>query len=135
MVYRSKGMPTAEEFARLMDTGFATEDSASKKSAILMSLMLPGLGQIVMGRTVFGGSLMGTWLIMLAWMTLMPNGIQSLVKSIAGVGADFNPLVLLPLSIAVVVHVVAVATAGGGDGGRKAGAISRPKPPANLPFE
>jgi tetratricopeptide (TPR) repeat protein len=114
-------------------------DAASGRTAVILSLILPGLGQMVTGRVSLGVGLMAGWLggWGIAW--LIPNGMKGLFTMVniktRGEHADFNVAVLFPLAIAAICHLWAIYEAASRAGTRKQLKIDRPVPPVNKDFE
>jgi len=111
------------------------EAVAGAKSAVLLSVMFPGVGQIVTGELVKGVlfliAVLGGWSV-----AVFGIGFKGLFAMLGmGPTKDANGVVLIPLAIAVLFHMVAIFDASAKAktlGKRK---IDRPVPPANLPFE
>lgn len=73
------------------------ETVASAKTNLVLSIILPGLGQVVSGQTKKGAIMMGSWLICLFLAILVPGGLAGFA-GLFGIGREsFNPMVLLPL--------------------------------------
>lgn len=114
-------------------------DAASGKIALLLSIIVPGLGQIVTGATGLGGGLLAGWLIGwgLAW--LIPGGMQGVLGlfGVRGQGptAEFNGIVLLPLLLAAICHIWAIFDAAGKANRYERKTVERPVPPVDKDFE
>lgn len=110
------------------------EAVASAKSAVLLSVMLPGVGQIVTGEIAKGVF----FLVMVVggWTAALLIGFKGLFAMLGmGPTKDAEATVLIPLAIAVLFHLIAIFDASAKSktiGKRK---IDRPVPPSNLPFE
>jgi hypothetical protein len=118
-------------------TGSMAEDTANAKIAAVWSLFFPGVGQMVLGETWKGIGFLGTWLG--AWIIalLIPNGLKGII-SMAGTksgGDQPNMIVLLPLFVAIVAWLLAVADANFRAKRVVKKGIERPTPPVDLPFE
>lgn len=116
--------------------------------AALFSLLLPGLGQIVLGQTMKGSVMMGTWGTCMLWLLLGHKQLEgflhytgSLTGLHPGGTTDFSFAILIPLVVALIVHVTSIASCKASSreaqffastGGGKA---QHPKPPVDLPFE
>lgn len=111
------------------------EAVASAKTATILSVMIPGLGQVVTGNYVKGGILAAVWVMSLAWMLSMPNGLRSLPGALAGRESNLNPLLFVGLGLAFVVWLGSVidmqSTSKAYERNRKHKAP--PKPPVDLP--
>lgn len=118
-------------------TPVPTESLASAKSAVLLSAIVPGLGQLVSGQVVKGISILLGWLISWIIALAIPNGLRSLVQAAAGGASDFNTAVLFPVFTGVCFHLGAIVDATARVKAQQAHSrrIERPVPPANLPFE
>ncbi|HMS55933.1 MAG TPA: hypothetical protein PKA27_11085 [Fimbriimonadaceae bacterium] len=120
-----------------MSGSSAVESLASAKSAVLLSVLVPGVGQIVTGETGKGIILLVGWLA--SWITafLIPNGLKSLVQVAGGGASSLNMAVLIPVFAGVCFHLVAIfdASTKAKTRERMMRKTDRPVPPANLPFE
>lgn len=120
-----------------MSGSSAVESLASAKSAVLLSAIVPGVGQIVTGETGKGLFILVGWLA--SWITafLIPNGLKSLVQAAGGGASSFNMAVLVPVFAGVCFHLVAIfdASSKAKTRERMMRRTDRPVPPANLPFE
>lgn len=111
------------------------ESVASAKTATILSVLLPGLGQIVSGHFAKGAFYLIGWIIGIVGVILSPGGIGGLLKAATGATSEFNPIVMVPLLIAVGCHLLAIFDAASRAKGSTKRRIDRPVPPANLPFE
>lgn len=112
------------------------ETVASSRNAMFYSLFFPGVGQIVMGQQVLGGSMMTVWV--LGWIITLttPNGLGGLLQVIFGRSGDLNPQVLVGLALIMFAHLWSVGDASARSKRlqpRKQ--IDRPAPPVDKPFE
>lgn len=126
---------TAGDFlSRPQDSSFV-----GGKAAIILSLFVPGLGQFAAEQYQRGAIMMGGWAIGwgLAW--LIPDGMKGLFSALGlsgrGAQAAFNPLVLLPLGVAVIFHLWSIMDAASKAGNYRAAKIDRPTPPVDKDFE
>lgn len=114
-------------------------DAASGKIAVILSLFVPGLGQIVTGSVQLGVFLLVGWLggWGIAWM--IPNGIKGILglfnNQLQGAKADFNGVVLLPLLFAAICHIWAIFDAASKSGEHQKKRVDRPTPPVDKDFE
>ncbi len=116
--------------------GAAGIDYASAKSATILTLLLPGLGQLVVGQASKGAMLLAGWLVCLVVAVLIPNGLGGLARMMLGqLSAPVNMLVLLPLGGMFVFWLSAVYDMNAQAKKAKPGRPERPKPPVDLPFE
>lgn len=111
------------------------ESLASGKAAVILSFMIPGLGQIVNGETSKGVAFLVTWLVGVIGAILVPNGLTGLMTLIGLRGPAFNPTVLLPLFLAVSAWMWAIGDAGGRAKRQDKRMIVHPVPPVDKDFE
>lgn len=116
------------------------ESLASAKVATLLSFLLPGSGQIVMGRNVTGISIMAGWVLMIVWIVVLRDELQGLLGMMGLSGADGprrpNGLtVMLPIAIAAMLHLTSIFLAGSAAKASTGRRIDRPIPPVDKPFE
>lgn len=113
------------------------EVMARGQSAVWLTTIVPGLGQVVTGRTRLGISFFTIWFIGIVWAFLIPNGIAGLMKMM-GLNrdplVDFNAGVLAPLLLAALAHFSAIGEASGYAKRVKPRSIERPVPPVDKPF-
>lgn len=112
------------------------ETVASARNAVFYSLFFPGVGQIVMGQQILGGSMLAVWV--LGWVITLttPNGLGGLLQVMFGRSGDLNPQVLVGLAMIMFAHLWSVADASARSKRlqpRKT--IDRPAPPVDKPFE
>lgn len=116
--------------ANLSDSVFITRGDAvaSYGVAKLLSYPFPGLGHVLLGRPVFGFSLLAAWVGCFVWM--------GLAHAAQGPNSRVGSEVYVPAFLAVVVLIVGVATLGSDRAAaRSKVAPKRPKPPVDLPFD
>lgn len=113
------------------------ESVANTKAATLLSALIPGLGQLVNGRTQIGAIMLAGWLICGILLFLIPNGASGLLALVTGSrgGTQFNGLALLPLfgSIGFLLWSVIDAQRTGAPVTKSK--IVRPTPPVDKDFE
>lgn len=140
MVLRTTSPMSFEAAMRMADSPFVdpNQTMASAKAATMLSVLIPGAGQLVLGETKKGFIYIGIWLVCTLMLMAMSSDIQGLIKETAGQKGSVSGLVFIPIVAMLVVYVVAV----GGCASRikkhwspSARAIDRPVPPENLPFE
>ncbi len=127
-----------EQAMQMGDGPLATADAASVKAAAFFSFLIPGVGQLVLGRYVMGASYLVSWLLMIIWISLMKPDLQNFIKSISGRHASYDPLVLVPLVAAFGIAIAAMltcksVTANTGSIRKQKG--HHPVPPVDLPFD
>jgi TM2 domain-containing membrane protein YozV len=117
-------------------TGGGVEAYASAKSSVVLSVLVPGLGQIVGGQIVKGAIILTLWLVCLVWLVLMGDHLRGVLGAMLGRRETFNAIVLLPLFAGVFLWIGAIIDA---SSRAKRYALrpdtERPKPPVDLPFE
>ena len=110
---------------------------ASGPAATLLSIFLPGLGHIVLGRTATGVAILCAWIASFLWLTLMKKDLAEFGAKLYGraSGAQPNYLVLIPLILLVGIFIGTINSLRVPKklGGR--GKVDRPTPPVNLPFD
>lgn len=118
--------------------GDMEEVYASAKVATFLSIVLPGLGQVVMGEKKTGVLMMvlysGGWL----WASLVPHGLSGIPTALGVQGTlveAFNASVLLPLAIVIVTWLWAVLSANTKVKTQSKRKIDRPAPPGKGDFE
>lgn len=114
-------------------------DAASGKVALMLSIFIPGLGQIVIGSVGLGAGLLAGWLLGWAIAWLIPGGMAGImglfgVKS-SGSVAGFNGAVLLPLMLAAICHIWAIFDAAQRAQTHTRKKLDRPVPPVDKDFE
>ncbi len=138
-VLRSESALSVEDSLRagLGGRGPSTENAVGAKSAVLLSVMIPGCGQIVRGETLLGGALLGGWLLSILGVSLLYRDFAGLV-SMAGLGNAPPPkslLVLLPLATGAICHFSAIFQAMSRvKEEEKPKSVERPQPPVDLPY-
>jgi tetratricopeptide (TPR) repeat protein len=107
---------------------------ASRNAALLISILLPGLGHIVAGQTKKGILILSAWCICLAWTILMGADIAKLGSTLTGGRQHANYLVLIPVLGMLGLFIATLADFKKPvETYRKP--VDRPAPPVNLPFE
>lgn len=131
----------SSSFATMADPLGGTEIVAGAKSAFMMSVFIPGLGQIVLGDYIKGAVYAGIWIACLVWVIVMRDSVSGLISSIFGhrIGEKphYSNAIFFPLIVGVLVYVTSLFDAGAKVKHHE-GRITlptRPEPPANLPFE
>jgi hypothetical protein len=110
------------------------ENVASAKAAVVLSFLLPGLGQIVTGERGKGATIMAAWVGCLIAIYLI--GFQGLLAAVGmGPSKDANMAGFLPLALGVMLHLYAIFDAAGKAKSMEQRKIIRPTPPSDLPFE
>jgi len=110
------------------------ENVASAKAAVILSFMLPGLGQIASGSVAKGASILVAWAI--AWIIAVLIGFKGFFAMMGmGPSREADGKVLVPLAIAAILHLYAILDASSKAKSIEKRKIVRPVPPSNLPFE
>lgn len=113
------------------------ESVASARSASLFSVILPGLGHIVIGRVATGIGFMAVWILCVIGLIAIPDGIKGLASAVSGRSAPpFNAMILLPLIGGFVTWLLALTTIGSEAKtmARRMKLTEGPKPPVDLPY-
>ena len=113
-----------------------TASYASAKTGAVLSFMVPGLGQIVLGEVRLGLTMLGLWAGGWTWAFFVPNGLSGLPHAF-GFNAKvdtFNAIVLLPLAIATLAWLWSLTSAGSRAKAFKRKSIERPIPPGEGDF-
>lgn len=121
--------------ATLASTEF--ESVASARSASLFSVILPGLGHIVIGRVATGIGFMAVWILCVIGLIAIPDGIKGLTSVVSGRSSPpFNAMILLPLIGGFVTWLLALTTIGSEAKtmARRMKLTEGPKPPVDLPY-
>lgn len=115
------------------------ETAAGAKSQVLLTAMVPGLGQMVGGEVAKGLTMAAVYVGCWAWALAIPRGIQGLIEMVFGRSgpgqAQFDALVILPLGIAIVTWFIAVADSKTYAKAHSRRSVERPRPPVDMPFE
>ncbi len=123
----------------MSDSLFITgEDAvAGLTAARLLSAIIPGVGQMVIGRNVKGGILIGLWALLIAIVCLWNKDFKSLMIYIEGKGGAPNIKILFPLIGMLAVWITSMVDLGGSNSKTvvRNKMVDRPKPPVDLPFE
>ena len=110
------------------------ENVASAKASVILSLMLPGLGQIVAGDVAKGATILICWAG--AWIIAVLIGFKGLFAMMGmGPSKDASATVLVPLAFAALLHLFAIMDASARAKTFEKRKVVRPVPPSNLPFE
>lgn len=119
-----------------MSKGNAEDQIANANVAALISFLLPGAGQLVLGSPYKGIFFMAVWLVSWIVAVLIPKGISGLVAIASNQPkAEANMAVLLPIAIAFLMNLTAMYDAKAAGSQAKRQKVERPKPPVDLPFE
>ncbi len=142
LVLRTGPQRTVDEQLRLghLDSPFLNPDEAvaNARTATFLSFFCPGLGQIVMGKTVAGIVTFVIWALMIVWLLIRKDDVKDLIGFLgqSKVHHGGGITVLVPIGIALIVHVSAIAScASRAKRNGKRSAVDHPTPPMNLPFE
>lgn len=113
------------------------EEVAASKTGAVLSVFVPGLGQVVMGQRNLGIGLMAGWALGWLWAVMVPNGLLGLsgIVGLSRTAPPPNPMVFVPLFIAVGCHVWAISDAASRAKRLETRKIDRPRPPVDKDFE
>ncbi|MBS1721480.1 MAG: hypothetical protein JSS66_00570 [Armatimonadetes bacterium] len=122
-----------------IDPKFATapdDDSfASGRAAVILSFLLPGLGQLVAGQSKKGAFYLGLWLIGVIAMLAIPNGLSGMPALFGRKAVPFNPVVFVPMFFSAAAWLMAITDASSKAKSMPARMIQRPLPPVDKDFE
>lgn len=121
-----------------LDPSFASpppDDSfASGKGALILSFLVPGLGQIAMSETKKGLTMLGMWLGGGVLSFLIPNGLSSIPTLFGARGPSLNGLVFVPLFATIVAWMWSISDAGAKAKRYEPKTVVRPVPPVDKEF-
>jgi hypothetical protein len=119
-----------------LDLEEAKAGYASAKTALWLSILLPGLGHMAMENYQKGAWIMAAWLVGIGGVFLVPNGVTGLAGVLSPrAHVPFNPLVLLPMLIAFGAFASAVAEMSQAAKQTESFKPTHPVPPVDKPFE
>jgi hypothetical protein len=139
-----KGAPamSVEDMIRYGDSIFLTgsDNVAGLLAAKCLSALIPGCGQLVIGRTTKGAILLGAWIVCVGLFALWNKDFLVLSKYLRGVGPSPNIRVVIPIIAGASVWITAMADLFSGQTKEVARhtKVERPLPPTeggDLPFE
>lgn len=92
---------------------FGIAELANAKTAFIYSVILPGLGQMITKRIVFGLCLLGGWIIGWIWAFLIPDGFKGLLALFGGASKryPFHSSIMFPLCLAACCHILSIIDA------------------------
>lgn len=112
------------------------EVMASGKIAVLLTVVVPGLGQVVTKEFAKGITIFVLWVACVIWLVSIPHGIKGLTDLFAKSAAEqFHPIVLAPLGFGFFVWLGAVLDANFSSKSFVRRPVDRPTPLDNLPYE
>lgn len=115
--------------------GGNSESMASHRAAVILSIVVPGLGHLVMGKTVKGVAFLATWIVSLAWMMLQGQDMAKLFALPFGGRQHPSYLVVVPLAAAIFAFIGALFDLKKPEEQVLRIPAERPRPPMDLPFE
>lgn len=113
----------------------AGDSHASRPAAMLLSVLFPGVGHMVVGRTQTGIALLVTWLALVVWLVLMAKDLLLLTAFVGGAPAKPNLLVMVPIALLALLAVGSASSLKPGSASIRSKKPERPRPPVDLPFE
>jgi hypothetical protein len=122
----------------LKDSPFLTGQDivARRPYAILLTAIFPGAGHVALGRTTAGIAIMATWMLSGIWLLIMHKDVERLVKMTKIQGEHPNMVVVIPLGImALLFSGSLLSLKSNGPPTARKGAVARPRPPVDLPFD
>jgi len=139
LVLASAPAMSVEDMIRYGDSIFLTggDNVAGLTAAKCLSAILPGCGQLVLGRTQKGAILFGLWVVCVGMFALWNKDFEMLSKYIRGAGAAPNMRVFIPIIAGASVWIAAMGDlfSGQSKSVARTSKVERPKPPVDLPFE
>jgi hypothetical protein len=134
---RAQNLSSFEGALRGDDPIFLTssDSMASLGGARILNAFLPGLGHIVVGKTVTGIVLMATMLGCVIWVAIMDKSLFALIAMVKGAQSQPNLVILIPLFGIVVTYIVGLTSLGAQPTLKQNRSAPRPQPPIDLPFE
>jgi hypothetical protein len=120
-------------------TNGLAESYASAKTAGCLSMLLPGLGQLVIGESTKGIALMVVYVLAWVWAIFTPNGLSGF-PALFGYAREsnvkeFNFMVFLPLFVVVCTWIAAISSINVHAKRLEPKKVERPKPPGEGNFE
>ncbi len=107
---------------------------AGNAAARWLSAFFPGAGQLVIGQTQKGATLLSIWVISFIGIVVLREDFKALLKFAVGGRAHPNLFVMVPLLAMMVTWIVSLAgLANTREVSRTS--VHHPKPPVDLPFE
>ena len=138
-VLRAKGMSSFDASMTWMNSDplFLTSSTsmASVGWARTLNAFFPGVGHLVVGKTVGGLCLIAAMIGWVVWLFLMHEDVAGLVTMFGKSGHQPNLIVLVPLFGIFVTYIIGLTSLGGQTALKQNRAVARPQPPVNLPFE
>lgn len=121
----------------LSDSMFLNQSDAvaSLGTARILSFLAPGLGHLVLGRTLAGFALLGTWIGCIVWLFIQKDDVAGLFRFAFGGRGNIGLGIFPPLLIGAITLFAAVGSLGSERRGARAVRAQRPTPPIDLPFE
>ncbi|MBX3097639.1 MAG: hypothetical protein KF812_12340 [Fimbriimonadaceae bacterium] len=107
---------------------------ASGKSALILSVFVPGLGQYVMGDEQKGVIYFLVWLAALLSGQFFGGGLGSAMSVFSAAGPG-NPFIFVAIGIAILAHLASIMDAASYSKKLEVKPIDRPTPPVDKPFE
>ncbi len=138
IVAQMDSMGSLEDQLRMNLSDSPFSESAARASlgaATMYSVLLPGLGHLVLGRKV-GFAILGAWVICGIWVFLMYKDLAQLMTMATGGGRGTpNVVVMLPVMIMAGIYLGTLASLKSATKKVVRKNVERPKPPVDLPFE
>jgi len=123
----------------MSDSLFITGDDnvAGLGAARFLSAIVPGVGQMVLGKTTKGVILFVTWALLIGWVCLWNKDFGALMVYLQGKGGPPNSRIFIPIIGMAAVWIASMADLFGGQSKTVArhSKVERPKPPVDLPFD
>lgn len=113
----------------------ADDSLASGRAMLLMSFLVPGLGQIVQGDTRKGYGLLAAWSLGIFFAVIDRRNLQGLMSLIGKRGPEFNPVILIPLGVSLIAWIWAVSDASSRSKAIEVKKIMHPVPPVDKKID
>ncbi len=135
LVAKTSGLGSVEDQLRAsLSDSFLPDSSdamAGGLASVLFTAILPGLGHILVGKIVFGATLLGSWIIGGIWLTIMKSEIPKIFAR----GQQVNGMVFVPIAIMALTWLVAVQSMTSQTKRRTRRTVDRPLPPVDMKFD
>ena len=135
LVAKTSGLGSVEDQLRAsLSDSFLPDSSdamAGGVASVLFTAILPGLGHILVGKIIFGATLLGSWIIGGIWLTIMKSEIPKIFAR----GQHVNGMVFVPIAIMALTWLVAVQSMTSQTKRRARRTVDRPLPPVDMKFD
>ncbi len=112
----------------------ADDSFASGRVILILSFLIPGLGQLSLGETKLGSGLLASWLIGIIVALAIPQGMAGLASLVSKHGPPLNPMIFLPLGVSTLAWIWSLADAGSRAKTTKPKIVHHPAPLVDKDF-